>query len=303
MTLERWDKIEKLFHASLERTPKERAAFLAAACAGDEELRREVESLLVTYEQGGNLLEAAASDLAAEWIQNQQPRQATSQVLGHFRILSLLGKGGMGEVWLAEDLRLRRKVALKLLPSSFTKDADRLRRFEQEACAASALNHPNILTIHEIGETDGTPFMAAEFIEGDTLRQLITGAPMKIGQVLDVAEQVASALAAAHEVGIIHRDIKPENIMVRRDALVKVLDFGIAKLTKQQATDPEAITRPMVQTGSGVVMGTMPYMSPEQALGRDVDHRSDIFSLGAVLMRWPRRGVLSAGRMRARRWT
>jgi eukaryotic-like serine/threonine-protein kinase len=172
---------------------------------------------------------------------------------------------------------------LKLLPSYFTKDADRLRRFEQEACAASALNHPNILTIHEIGETDGTPFMAAEFIEGETLRERITGAPMKIGQMVDVAEQVASALAAAHEVGIIHRDIKPENIMVRRDALVKVLDFGIAKLTKQQATDLDALTLPMVQTGSGVVMGTMPYMSPEQALGRDVDHRSDIFSLGAVL--------------------
>jgi serine/threonine protein kinase/tetratricopeptide (TPR) repeat protein len=283
VTPERWQKIEKLFHAVLERTPRERAAFLADACAGDSELRREVESLLATKERGGNLLEAAASDLAAEWMQGQQPQQPVSQVLGHFRILSLLGKGGMGEVWLAEDLRLRRKVALKLLPSYFTKDADRLRRFEQEACAASALNHPNILTIHEIGETDGTPFIAAEFIEGDTLRERITGAPMKIGQMVDVAQQVASALAAAHEVGIIHRDIKPENIMVRRDALVKVLDFGIAKLTKQQATDPEAITRPMVQTGSGVVMGTMPYMSPEQALGRDVDHRSDIFSLGGVL--------------------
>ena len=228
MTPEGLQKIEKVFHAALERTPNERAAFLADVCKGDEDLRREVESLLTTHDQGWNLLEAAASDLAAEWMQGQQPRQPLSQVLGHFRILSQLGKGGMGEVWLAEDLRLRRKVALKLLPSSFTKDADRLRRFEQEACAASALNHPNILTIHEIGETDGTPFMAAEFIEGETLRERITGAPMKIGQVLDVAEQVASALAAAHEVGIIHRDIKPENIMVRRDALVKVLDFGIA---------------------------------------------------------------------------
>ncbi len=283
MTPERWQQIEKLFHAALERTPKERAAFLADVCAGDEELRREVESLLATHERGGNLLEAAASDLAVEWMQKQQPQQPVSQVLGHFRILSLLGKGGMGEVWLAEDLRLRRKVALKLLPSHFTENADRLRRFEQEACAASALNHPNILTIYEIAETDGTHFIAAEFIEGETLRERITGAAMKIGQLLSVAEQVASALAAAHEVGIIHRDIKPENIMVRRDALVKVLDFGLAKLTKQQATDTEATTRAMVQTGSGVVMGTVPYMSPEQAFGRDVDHRSDLFSLGAML--------------------
>ena len=188
----------------------------------------------------------------------------------------------MGAVYLARDTKLGRKVALKLLPGVFTNDAESVRRFEQEACAASALNHPNILTIYEIGETDGTHFIATEFIEGETLRELI-GVSMKTGEVLNVGEQVASALAAAHEAGIIHRDIKPENIMVRRDALVKVLDFGIAKLIKQQGTAPEATTRAMVKTDLGVVMGTVHYMSPEQTRGLPVDARTDIWSLGVVL--------------------
>jgi TRAP transporter TAXI family solute receptor len=203
--------------------------------------------------------------------------------IGPYELLALLGRGGMGEVYLARDTRLDRKVALKLLPPELREDADRLRRFEQEARTASSLNHPSILTIYEIGQTNGTHFIATEFIEGVTLRAQLTGAPMAIDHVLMVAEQVGSALAAAHEAGIIHRDIKPENIIVRPDGLVKVLDFGLAKLIARQGTAAAAAAGAMVQTSSQVLTGTLPYMSPEQVLGRDVDHRSDLFSVGVLL--------------------
>src|SRR5688500_10635257 len=201
--------------------------------------------------------------------------------LTHYRIVSKLGAGGMGEVYLAEDTRLGRKVALKLLPAGFTGDADRLRRFRQEARAASALNHPNILTIHEIGSEDGAHFMATEFVEGETLRQRMASARMNLGEALDVAIQVASALAAAHEAGIVHRDIKPENIMVRPDGYAKVLDFGLAKLIDRRDAGAKATTQ--LNTEPGVVMGTVQYMSPEQARGLEVDARTDVFSLGVVL--------------------
>ncbi len=206
-----------------------------------------------------------------------------------YEILSPLGKGGMGEVYLALDTRLKRKVALKLLPAAFTQDADRVRRFEQEAQAASALNHPNIITIHEIGEVNGAHFIAAEFIEGQTLRQRMTGGKMRLDETLDVAAQVASALAEAHGAGIMHRDIKPENVMVRPDGLVKVLDFGLAKLTESSSlapsssVDTEAPTAANVNTETGAVLGTPRYMSPEQARGLKVDARTDIFSLGVML--------------------
>jgi eukaryotic-like serine/threonine-protein kinase len=200
---------------------------------------------------------------------------------GRYEILSKLGAGGMGDVYLAQDGRLGRKVALKLLPSHFISDADRLRRFQQEARAASALNHPNILTIHEIGQIDDHPFIATEFIDGQTLREHTALALIKLEEALDVAVQVASALAAAHKGGIIHRDIKPENIMIRDDGFVKVLDFGLVKLTEKRATDSEAST--LVNTDAGVVMGTARYMSPEQARGLEVDARTDIWSLGVVL--------------------
>ena len=204
--------------------------------------------------------------------------------LGPYQILSLLGAGGMGEVYLAEDSRLGRKVALKLLPAEFTQDADRLRRFTNEAKAASALNHPNILTIYEIGQMEGIHFIAAEYVEGQTLRQHITPAGMELPVALDVAMQVASALAAAHAAGIVHRDIKPENVMLRPDSLVKVLDFGLAKLTARQVAtpDPDAPTMVRDQTQPGIIMGTLAYMSPEQVRGLEVDARSDIFSLGVV---------------------
>ncbi|HYE66825.1 MAG TPA: serine/threonine-protein kinase, partial [Pyrinomonadaceae bacterium] len=201
--------------------------------------------------------------------------------LGRYRVLLKLGAGGMGEVYLAEDTSLGRKVALKLLPLQLTADQNRLQRFKQEARSASALNHPNILTIHEIGEANGRRFIATEFIEGETLRQRIAESRMKLTDALDIAIQAASALAAAHEAGIMHRDVKPENIMVRQDGYAKVLDFGLAKLSEKRIIDSEAST--LVQTNEGLVMGTAQYMSPEQARGSKVDARTDIWSLGVVL--------------------
>ncbi len=204
--------------------------------------------------------------------------------ISHYRILSRLGVGGMGEVYLAEDTKLRRKVALKLLSAELTKNEDRLRRFEQEAFAASALSHPNILVIHEIGAEDDMHFIATEFIEGETLRDHIARSKMSLRETLDIAIQTASALAAAHKAGIVHRDIKPENIMLREDGYAKVLDFGLAKLTERggPSTDTEARTVAKVDTDPGTVLGTVNYMSPEQARGKVVDERTDIFSLGVL---------------------
>src|SRR5215216_786675 len=209
----------------------------------------------------------------------------SSEQVSHYRIIKQLGAGGMGEVYLAEDPKLRRKIALKLLSPNFVKNEDRVRRFEQEAQAASALNHPNILTIYEVGEQDGLHFIATEYIEGETLRQHIQRARVTIRESLDIAVQVASALSAAHQAGIIHRDIKPENLMLRPDGYVKVLDFGLAKLTDRQTitSDTQAPTIAKANTDPGTIMGTISYMSPEQARGKPVDARSDIFSLGVVI--------------------
>jgi serine/threonine-protein kinase len=206
------------------------------------------------------------------------------KILSHYQVMEKLGQGGMGEVYLAQDTQLRRSVALKLLPVQFTKDEDRLERFEQEAYAASALNHPNIITIHEIGQAGDSHFIATEFVDGQTLRQRLTSR-MRLTEVLDVITQVASALAAAHAAGIWHRDVKPENVMLRPDGLVKVLDFGLAKLAERSSpgTDAEALTAGKVDTDPGIVMGTAQYMSPEQARGLKIDSRTDIFSLGVVL--------------------
>jgi eukaryotic-like serine/threonine-protein kinase len=202
-----------------------------------------------------------------------------------YRIVSKIGAGGMGEVYLAEDLKLGRRVALKVLTDEVTDNVERLRRFEREARAASALNHPNILTVYEIGQSAGAHFIATEFIDGDSLRLRMKCGPMGLSEVLDISIQIASALGAAHAAGIVHRDIKPENIMVRKDDLVKVLDFGLAKLVKQEDSelDPEAATRTLLRTTPGVVLGTTTYMSPEQARGLEVDERTDIWSLGVVL--------------------
>ncbi len=210
---------------------------------------------------------------------------AGGATLSHYRIVSQLGAGGMGEVYLAQDTKLDRKVALKILPADVAAHPDRMKRFVQEAKAASALNHPNIITIYEIEQIDSMNFIATEFIDGETLRERMRIAAMKLSEVLDVAIQTASALSTAHAAGIVHRDIKPDNIMVRRDGIVKVLDFGLAKLTPTDALalDTQAATKPMIQTEPGRVMGTVAYMSPEQVRGLDLDARTDIWSLGVVL--------------------
>lgn len=281
MTPERWQQLKQIFQSALERKPAERSAFLNQACDGDPALRSEVESLLSSHDQAGDSIEAMAVEAATEMFAND--RAIVGKQIGRYQVLSSIGRGGMGEVFLAQDTRLNRKVALKLLRSDLTGNEDRLRRFQQEARAASALNHPNILTIHEIGQQRSFLYIATEYVEGETLRQHIARARMTLGQSLDVAVQVASALAAAHQSGIIHRDIKPENIMLRTDSYVKVLDFGLAKLVEPKTMETAAPTLPKVETAPGIVMGTVSYMSPEQARGLAVDARTDIWSLGVMI--------------------
>ncbi len=253
-------------------------------CGGDELLRKEVESLIASHEKDGSFIDSPAYQAAAKLLADQKAELKTGQTVGSYEIVSFISRGGMGEVYLAQDKRLGRKVALKLLPSSVTKDVSRLRRFEQEARAASALNHPNIITIYEIREANSTLMIATEFVEGETLRQsLVAAGGLSLDAVLHVAIQIADALSAAHQAGIIHRDIKPENIMIRPDGYVKVLDFGLAKLIEPGSPMSVAEAPTKVKTGSGMIMGTVGYMSPEQARGLTVDARSDIFNLGAVI--------------------
>ncbi|HVQ36948.1 MAG TPA: protein kinase [Pyrinomonadaceae bacterium] len=283
MDPERWQQINQLFHSALERAAGERAPFLAQACNGDESLRLEVESLIGSHEQSSSFIEAPAGDLAAEMLSGRETGLHAGQTVGPYTIVSLLGQGGMGEVYLAKDVRLGRQVALKRLPSQSTLNTDRVRRFEQEARAISALNHPNIVTIHEIGQSNSQHFITTEFIEGQTLRQYITSTRMKLDEVLDIATQIASALAAAHAAGLVHRDIKPENIMIRPDGYVKVLDFGLAKLVEKKKSFLGLEESAARQTAEGLILGTVNYMSPEQAKGEAIDERTDIFSLGAVI--------------------
>lgn len=299
-----WNQVKEILYAALERPDHERSEYLDSECGGDAVLRREVESLITSYEKAGGLLDRPRDEAIAEIMVTGSREDLIGGTFGSFHVISMLGAGGMGDVYLAEDIRLGRKVALKLLPSIFTNDANRLRRFQQEARAASALNHPNILTIHEVGEIEGRNFISTEFIEGDTLRERIDASSMTVEELLDIAIQTASALSVAHRAGIVHRDIKPENIMLRHDGYVKVLDFGLAKLTEQQGEeiaeqvgtvnshDGRTVPRGAVgntvtcllgNTGSGALMGTVRYMSPEQARGGRVDGRTDIWSLGIVL--------------------
>ncbi len=283
MKTERWRQIEHLYYAALERESSARAGFLEAACNGDQDLRQEVESLLAYDEQAQNFIATPPLTIAAEILASDQAPALVGSRVGHYQILSTLGRGGMGEVYLAQDVTLARKIALKILPEQFTKVTEQVRRFEREAYAVSATNHPNIITIYEIGNAEGRHFIATEFVDGVTLRQRMQAARMSIAEMFSVASQIVSALAAAHEAGIVHRDIKPENVMVRPDGLVKVLDFGLAKVEERPQVSSEVSSIPHLSTEPGVVMGTISYMSPEQVRGLKVDQRTDIFSLGVVL--------------------
>lgn len=288
MKPERWHRVERLYHSTLGKKAGERAAFLADACAGDAELRREVESLLAYEGAAENFIDSQALEVAVQMMgQGQEAMVTAGQTINQYKIVSPIGAGGMGEVYLAQDTRLNRKVAIKILPELFTGDKVHLRRFEQEARAVAALSHPNVCTIHEVIETTGGRHcIVMEYVEGVTLRQHLVEGPMKVGEALDAAIQVASAISAAHAAGIVHRDIKTDNLMLRRDGYVKVLDFGLAKLIKSEtaALDTEGETRvPGVKTSPGILMGTVAYMSPEQARGLPLDARTDIWSLGVVL--------------------
>jgi serine/threonine protein kinase len=287
MTPERYQRIKALFHSALERKADERPAFLAEACGGDAALLAHVEALIAADEQSGDFMDAPAYEVAAEMLAGKNPTGALEgERIGHYQIIGLLGSGGMGDVYLAKDTRLGRRVALKLLPDYLTDDESRVRRFKQEARAASALNHPNILTIYEIEQADGRYFIATEFIEGETLRERMKSGRLKLSEALEIAVQIAGALAKAHQIGIVHRDIKPENIMLDAEGRVKVLDFGLAKYTQPldagDAAGGSTITE-NAYTVPGMLMGTTAYMSPEQARGLAVDARTDIWSLGVVL--------------------
>jgi serine/threonine protein kinase/Tol biopolymer transport system component len=282
MTPERWQKIKQVFQAALDVDRGARAAFVIQACGDDLDLRKEVEELVFAHEQTVNIMDQSVFKMAAELIEGES-ESMIGRPLGPYKITGEIGRGGMGEVYMAEDGRLGRRVAVKLLPSRFTFDRERVRRFQQEARAASALNHPNIVTIHEIGQQDSQHFIVTEYIEGNTLRSLLREPP-NLNKALDVAVQVANALAAAHQVGIIHRDIKPENIMLRPDGYIKVLDFGLAKLSeRKRISNPYNDSMSWLDTSPGMVMGTVSYMSPEQVRGIAVDARTDIFSLGVVI--------------------
>jgi len=285
MTPARFQTIEEIFLAAVEQEPEQVSAFLDTACNGDETLRREVEALLVSDCRAGQFIERSTVGLATRIIETNQAKLLVGQTIGHYKISESLGTGGMGEVYLATDIVAGRKAALKLLPLRFTGDAERLKRFQQEAHAVVALNHPNILTIYEIGEDHSTHYIASELIEGETLRERLARGPMQLSEAVEVAIQVTGALAAAHRAGIVHRDIKPENIMLRPDGYVKVLDFGIAKLAEQNLLGmmPRDQARSLVETHLGSIMGTVRYMSPEQARGGSVDTETDIWSLGVVL--------------------
>ena len=281
---ERWHQIEQICEAALEREAGERAAFLKEACGKDEGLRREVESLLAHEEAAQSFIEVPALEVQPRSLAEDRSPSLLGQQIDSYQILSLLGAGGMGAVYRARDTRLGREVAIKVLPSAFATDADRLRRFEQEARAAGQLNHPNILAIYDVGTHQGSPYIVCERLEGETLRDRLKGTALPQRKAIEIAVQIARGLAAAHEKGIVHRDLKPENLFLTSDGRLKILDFGLAKLTRPQSDGSRTdSTETQVGTLSGLVLGTVGYMAPEQVRGEAVDHRADLFNFGAIL--------------------
>jgi serine/threonine protein kinase/Tol biopolymer transport system component len=279
MKPERWRQIETVVQSALEQEPWQRAAFLEEACAGDELLRREVEALIASQEQAESFSDGSPLGAVAERIADRKVRSIAGRSIGPYRNLTPLATGGMGEVYQARDAKLGRDVAIKVLPRDFSSDPQRVRRFKREARAASALNHPNIITIHEIGKIDSVYYIVMELVEGKTLREALRSGPLPTSKMLNLTSQIADGLAKAHAAGITHRDLKPENLMVTKDGFVKILDFGLAKVTQPEIGGAEVESR---VTEPGTILGTVGYMSPEQARGDALDYRSDQFSLGAI---------------------
>ncbi len=288
MNPDRWRKVEKIFNQALEVDRSCRAAVIEESCAGDQALRLEVESLLAQHENAGGFIETPAFYASVGSApQTRGPEASNSDIIqedtvfGHFRILDKIGGGGQGVIYEAEDLKLGRRVALKFLPDELSGDPQSLQRFRREARAASALNHPNICTIYEVDEVEGRTFIAMEYVAGKTLDKLIPPSGLSSERATRCAVQIAEALSVAHAAGIVHRDLKPSNLMVDESGLVKVLDFGLAKLVAPVSAGTDYATTSA--TSPGMIIGTMAYMSPEQAEGKSIDIRSDVFSFGSVL--------------------
>ena len=280
MEQRRWRQVRKIFNEALRHDAGERDVFLDSACAGDIDLRIEVESLLISLADARTFLEQPLISESGGKFETWQLSEG--QTLSHYRIISPIATGGMGEVYLAEDEKLHRQVALKILPKVIFGNEERLRRFKREAELVSALNHPNILTVYEFGNEENLHFLACEFVNGETLREKLGNGRFNCSEILEIAVQITTALQAAHSAGVVHRDIKPENVMIRNDGYVKVLDFGLAKYDDAASVDLRHQSFSFFSQ-PGIIMGTATYMSPEQARGMVVDNRSDLFSLGIVM--------------------
>lgn len=285
MTPERFARISHIYGEAAELAPDARASYLTEACDGDDDIRREVESLLAEENLIGDFMGNAALKDAATLVTGEVQGNLIGKQLGHYELISFIGAGGMGEVYSARDTRIGRKVAIKLLPGVLARDKDRLHRFEQEVRAVGMLNHPNILTIHDVGTYEGAPYLVSELLEGETLRERLRNGALSLVRAIDIALQVTRGLASAHQHGLVHRDLKPENLFINQDGRVKILDFGLAKLSPTRSNGPganQAVSQP-IATNPGMIMGTVGYMSPEQLRGEAVDGRADIFAFGVIL--------------------
>lgn len=279
MNKEEYQQIKRIFQTAIDLPPEKRSAYLNNTCRDNQEVRQQVENLLSSY--ADDFLEQTAVSEFANNIIAEQLNEG--QEIDHYKIVNCIGKGGMGEVYLAQDNNLNRRVALKLLPRYFAEDKERMSRFQRESKFFSALNHPNIVTLFEVGNFEGSLFIVTEFIQGVTLREFVKREKLSLLSALKISIQIVSAMESAHDLGIVHRDMKPDNIMIRTDGIVKVLDFGVAKLIEKREGLSDINLDVSLATNPGTVIGTTNYMSPEQTKGKEVDARSDIFSFGVVL--------------------